>query len=458
MTNFSSEQNLDQIKLIQNTLLNIQRLTVKAFNAQNIQNLTFIILNDTYQVIKYDRSILFNISSKNKVSIIGISGQSNFNLQTELASRIKLAVKNLDNLTMQRVLTSEDFPASPESWDYIQSLMPSTVYWVPIIAGKEILGLWLEKHDDPEAKKTFESYGPLLKEMLVPAYAAAWEKISHRFKSMLSHLTLKKMTLFSLFLILPLFFIPIRLRIVAPCEVVAKDSFVVTAPVDGIVQQVNVEPGQKVKKNQVLFEYEKKIPIYRYEAVLKEVEVLQAEYNQTYALGIENNEEASKLAFLDFKLKKSQLDLAFAKKQLTFLTERSPIEGLVSVDNRNDWRGKPVKTGERIMVINNEQQAKIKIWIPERDNLTFAFDIPIQIFLNSIPSKTFQARFLFITPEVKLSGEELPSFEAEAEWLDGDQKLKLGLKGSAVIYGEKVSFFYYLFRKPIGAARKFIGI
>lgn len=459
MTNNPSEPNPNQLKHIQNTLFNIQHLTVRAFNAQNLQNLIFIILNDTYQVVKYDRSVLFNMHS-NKVDILGISGQANFNLQTELASRLRQAVQNLKQRSVQRVLTSEDFPESLENWEYIQSLRPSTVYWVPISAGKEELGLWLEKYDDPEAKQVFESYGPLLKEMLIPAYTVAWEKTSHRFVShkILRHITLKKTALFFLFLLTLLFFIPIRLRIVAPCEVAAKDSFVIAAPIDGIIAQIDVSPGQQVKKDQILFEYDKKIPLYRYQAILKDVEILQAEYNQTYALGIENDESMSKLSLIDFKLKKSKVELAFVKQQLMLLTKKSPIEGLVSVDNPDDWRGKPVKTGEKIMTINDQLHTKVKIWIPEQDNISFAFDIPIEVFLNSIPSKTFYAKFLFIAPEVKVTEGELPSFEAEAEWLNIDKTPKLGLKGSAVIYGEKVSLFYYLFRKPIGVLRKFIGV
>lgn len=460
MQSLPTDPNMNQMKQVQNTLLTLQRLTVKAFHAQNLQNLIFIILNDTYQVINYDRSILFRIQP-NKTKILGVSGQSNFNVETELAARLNSAVHHLKKMSGPHVLKAEDFSKSTEDWEFIQSSRKSTVYWIPINAGEEELGLWLEKYDDPAAAKNFEAYTPLIKEMLVPAYSVAWEKMSshslwHKIKP---YLSLKNVGVLSLILFLLLFIIPVRLRIVAPCEVVAKNSFVITAPLEGVIEKVVVEPGEEVKKGQVLYEYDKKIFYHKYQAYQKEVDVLQAELNQNYALGTSHETEAaSKLSLQQSKLEKSKVDLEYAKEQLALLIEKSPMDGLVTVDNPDDWRGKPIKVGEKIMTISSPDQTKLKIWIPERDNIIFALDIPVRVFLNTMPTRTFEAKILFISPEVKTMEGELPGFEAEAAWINTDEPPKLGLKGSAVLHGERVSLFYYFFRKPIGFIRKFIGV
>lgn len=443
------EPNIQQLKQAQGVLLSIQRLSVKAFNALNLQNLIFIILNDTYQVVPYDRSLLFRLEG-DKADLLGVSGQSSFNLQTELSTRLKKAVGQLKNRSTQRLLDPEEF----------SSEKPSSIYWIPFTAGDEELGLWLEKYDDPSNGKNFESFAPIIKELLVPAYSSAWEKVSrhlmlHRIKR---YMNKKNLGIFSLLLLILLFVVPIRLRIVAPCEVVAVNSFVVTAPMDGVIEKVDVEPGEEVKKGQVLYEYDKRIPTYKYQALQKQVEVLQAELNQAYVLSTASEQTAtSQLGFLEEKLNKSKVDLSFAKKEIALLIEKSPIDGLVAIDNPDDWRGKPVKVGEKIMTISNKGETKLRIWIPERDNIVFAKDIPIRVFLNTMPGHTFEAKFLYISPEVKTFEGELPSFEAEAEWINGKEHPKLGLRGSAVIYGERVSLFYYLLRKPIGTLRRFIG-
>jgi hypothetical protein len=35
---------------------------------------------------------------------------------------------------------------------------------------------------------------------------------------------------------------------------------------------------------------------------------------------------------------------------------------------------------------------------------------------------------------------------------------RIGLRGTAKIYGEKVTLFYYLARRPLAAARQFLGL
>lgn len=456
MTDYPSKPVPIQVQDIVNVVGNIQRLTVKAFNAQNLQNLIFIILNDTYQVFKYDRAILFS-KNAGKVSVLGISGQTTFNLQTEMASRLREAIQNLSDSSRQRVLNAGDFTAYPQHWDYIQSQRQSTVYWFPFQVGKEEVGLWLERYDDPEAKKAFETHGSLIKESLLPAYAAAWKKMNPRFSlyKILPHISLKRAGIFLLGLLILLLLIPIRLRVVAPAEVVPKDPYIVTAPMEGIIDHVAVVPGEVVQKKQLLFQYDNKIPQYKYEAALKDVDLLKSDLNRSYVAGTGNQSEMSKLGVLDLQLKSGERTLAFAQEQLGFLANYSPLEGTVSMDSPDEWRGRPVQMGEKVMTISDPYQSKLKIWIPITDAMEFDPDVPLKVFFNPLPEKTFEAKLSYITPEVKISDQLVPSLQGEAEWLQ-EEHPKLGLKGYAFIYGEKVSLFYYLLRKPIHFIQKLL--
>lgn len=447
----------EELKQIQNTWVALQRLTLKAVNAKTLQNLIFIIVNDTFQVMKYDRALFFS-KRQDTVDLLGVSGLTNLNAQTEVTTHLKQAIQKLKNQEVARILTPEDF-SSPEDWNYIQSLRASTVYWLPFKVENEELGLWFEIYDDPKVATTlFQNYSPLLKDFVAPAFATAFHQVKHpSWRKVSPYFNKRNLGIAALVLFLLLTVVPIRLRIVAPCEVVSTNAFVLAAPLDGIIEEVLVKPGEEVKKNQILYEYDKKIPKYKLQATEKEVEILQAELNQSYALGTQNPDEATKLGLLDIKLKKSKDELKFIKEQISHLTGISPLNGLVSMDNPDEWRGRPVKVGEKIMTISNEGETKLRIWIPEHDNIVFDKDVPVHVFLNTIPTKTFEAELVFISPEVKVMEGELPSYEAEAKWLSKETP-KLGLKGSAVLYGERVSILYYLFRKPIGAVRKFLGV
>ena len=52
------------------------------------------------------------------------------------------------------------------------------------------------------------------------------------------------------------------------------------------------------------------------------------------------------------------------------------------------------------------------------------------------------------------------SYRVYAKFDNAEQEnnLRIGLQGTAKIYGERVSLFFYLFRKPISYVRQFLGI
>ena len=58
-----------------------------------------------------------------------------------------------------------------------------------------------------------------------------------------------------------------------------------------------------------------------------------------------------------------------------------------------------------------------------------------------------------LSPEGILSYKLTASYEGDANKLP-----RIGLRGTAKVYGSEVSVFYYLFRKPITFMRQLIGI
>ena len=71
------------------------------------------------------------------------------------------------------------------------------------------------------------------------------------------------------------------------------------------------------------------------------------------------------------------------------------------------------------------------------------------IILNFVLNSKFVLNF----PEGILSYKLTASYEGDANKLP-----RIGLRGTAKVYGSEVSVFYYLFRKPITFMRQLIGI
>ena len=111
------------------------------------------------------------------------------------------------------------------------------------------------------------------------------------------------------------------------------------------------------------------------------------------------------------------------------------------------------------MMLVQPGATRVRIWIPEADNLFFPDPGPVRVALNVMPSRTLEALLRQpVSPRVSLSPQSVPCFVAQAEWAGAAPELKLGLQGTAILQGENVSLLYWLLRKPWAGARRVLGL
>lgn len=259
-------------------------------------------------------------------------------------------------------------------------------------------------------------------------------------------------------LLLSLLLIKVPLRVVAPAEVVPKKPIVVAAPIEGIIDEVLVQPGQYVQKGTTIVEYDKTVYAQELKAAKKEVQIAQEELNRALTLGLSDEKSQSEISELQLKLDKAKIRQKLVEVQVGKLSIKAPVNGVAILQNPEEWRGKPVRVGEKIVILGDPEKTQLKAWIPEGDNLPIDINEPINVHLNIAPEKTLHAKLTFIANESVLSDAQVPSFVAEAEWEDKDPEVRLGLKGTAILYGEKVTLLYYLLRKPISSFRRMTGL
>jgi multidrug resistance efflux pump len=447
--------------IILKTLLVITRLSNKAFRSKTKEELIFVILNDSIQVIRYDRALLWDLSNPKSPKILGASGQAKFNPTTHMSNKWRTLFQNIKEIDKPQILESEVFSLEQQKGAKDEQAPIATVIWFPIqISGKLAYGLWLENwHGQATMTQVTKETLNLTIDHLIPAYAASLEKFTSAFSKLkFSSLSRQKLSvaLLTLFFIMTLIRVP--LRIVAPCEVVAKDPIVVTAPLEGIIEEIIVKPGATVAKGELLFKYDKRVPLQELKVAEKNLEITEADVNRSSIVGLENADALKELGTLKLKMEKAEVERDLAKFQASRLDVLAPGSGIVMIQNRDEWRGKPVKVGERVLSINNHSNTKVEIRLPEDDNVTFNLNEPIKVFLNINPETSHLAHITYISDYSSLSENQLPSFIAEAEWEKAPDNVKIGLKGTAILYGENVSLFYFILRKPWAIFRNFVGI
>ncbi len=437
----------------------LNRLSLNAFRSKTKEALIFQIVNDTIQLTPYNRAVLWDLTGS-KPKILSISGQIKTNKSTGLVQTIRSLITDLKNPQASENLSNESFRGEVKAWEeYHGSATAPNVYWFPIFSGERlVMGFWLERwqnrpwHDEEIEMLSF----------LMQAYGSAYEKFLKKFS--LIHLTKKRAYVLTTIIFLAMFLIRVPLRVVAPCEVAPKDPTLITAPLNGIVAKMVVRPGQDVEAEDLLFVYDKRVPLQELKVAQKQVEIIQSELHRATTLAFEQRKPTSyeeskpltQLATLRLELQKEQARLELAEYHSTQLEVSSPISGVVMLDNPEQWRGKPVNIGERVLIVSDPNNTKVKMWLPEDDNVVLDHSKAVKVFLNVRPGTSYEARISYIADYTEITDKGVTSFLAEAEW-DEQPGLKLGLKGTAILYGENVSLFYWLFRRPWAATRNFLG-
>jgi hypothetical protein len=74
-----------------------------------------------------------------------------------------------------------------------------------------------------------------------------------------------------------------------------------------------------------------------------------------------------------------------------------------------------------------------------------------------MPEKTFHAKLKYISKYTAINDKSSANFVAEAEWIQPNEDVLSGLKGTAILYGEDVPILYWILRRPWAYIRNVLG-
>ena len=153
-----------------------------------------------------------------------------------------------------------------------------------------------------------------------------------------------------------------------------------------------------------------------------------------------------------------RVELKSAERKLKNSKIYSEKKGVVIVDRKSDWQGKPVAVGEKILTIADPNNIEFLIWLPVKDSIVINQDANTSIFLDINPMSSYKGNIIRSTYEPELSPEEVLSYKLISSFKGNRDTPRIGLRGTAKVYGNRTILFYYLFRKPITFIRQLIGI
>lgn len=252
--------------------------------------------------------------------------------------------------------------------------------------------------------------------------------------------------------------LPVSLTVLAPADLVPLNPAVIRAPLDGVVERVLVTPNQHVAEGEPLFEFDRVNLQNRLEVAIKGLATVEAEYRKTAQQAVFDPEGRSNLAVLQGQIAERTTDVDYLRQ----LNERgvvtAPRAGVVLFDDSTEWIGRPVVTGERVMVVADARETEIEAWLSPADVIELPPNARVKLYLNADPLTQVAARMRYVAHEAVQRPDGQFAYRLRATLEPSATRPQVGLKGTAKVEGETVSIAYWVMRRPLASARAWLGL
>ncbi len=441
----------DEILQRLSMLLQLGRLARKATEDE----LNFIMVNDSRTLIPYRQAVLFKFNH-GKLEVAAISGlavidSSSPFLQwlTKLANH-KLTRENpwaAGSINQNELLVDQTYLGG--EW---QNWLPPEGYWLPLLGPQDsqqgVLVFFREEAWTPAEMHVLsylaDSYGQAIAAFSPASHKAWWGKVKKRWKIIAVAL-----------LVISLY--PAKESALVPAEVTACQPQLVRSSLEGVIEELKVMPNQEVKKGQVLALLDDAQLLSRLAVAKKNLEMARAEYSQMLQQALANPEEKSRLPLLKGRIEQLSSEAAYVEDLLRRTEITSQSDGVAVFDDPNSWLGRPVTLGEKIMLVANPKLVELTMLLPINETLPVQIGGEALFFPNISPGSPQQVEISYISYQAtEQSGDSL-AFSLRGKFENVSPLPRLGMRGTAKIYGPRRPLALIALRYPLRMVRQWLG-
>jgi len=331
-----------------------------------------------------------------------------------------------------------------------QALSAAHACWLPLNdrEGETFGGLWLAR------EQSFSEAELTLLGQLAETYAHAWLALRPGKPWRLRWPRRRiAMVLGAALLVL---LVPVRQAVLAPAEVVPLGGRVVAAPLDGVVAEIRVKPNQRVEAGELLVRLDATTLKAQADVAERSLGVAEAELKASTQRAFSDAQSNARLDLLAARVEQKRAELDYARQLLARSEIRAERAGIAVFADAERWTGKPVQTGERLMQIADPNQAQLRMELPVGDAIALQPGAEVALFLDSDPLQRHVASLERAAYEAQLTAAGQLAYRLDASFTEPPPRI--GLRGTAKLYGARAPLVYYLLRKPLAALRQGLGV
>lgn len=433
----------------------ILHLEKRAFSAPSAAALAFVMVNETLALSTYRQSFLLRQRTDGKAFIAAASGLVEVDQASPFAIWLVRLIEDLPGRTeVQQISLSEAPSEMRVCW---REWLPENLLLIPLYDGSgPLLGHALYARETPWLAAEL-----LALERVHSAYAyclAALERERGPWKQLGRQLMQRRHWRWVALAVLALMLAPVPLSALAPSEVVAIDALMVAAPQEGVISAIHVHPNQLVQAGDALFSLDATALSNRREVALKGLSIARAELLVAEQRAFDDQKSKSELAAATGRVREKEAELAAAEALLARMTVHAERQGVVIFGDGNDWIGRPIQTGERIMQLADPTRAGMLVWLPVADALNLEAGAPLRLFLHTQPLSPLTGAVVQTSYQALLSPDGIASYRLLGHFAPDQERPRIGLRGTARVSAGWTLLGYYLFRRPLAAVREWTGL
>jgi len=434
-------------------------LTRAARQAASTAVLAHVVANETLRLVTYRQAVVWRWSATGRLRIQAVSGVDRPDPHSPYVRFLERLFHHLQHVPDARDLRSVEADEVPAGLaDEWRRHGTGHLLWCPLRTPR---GRWLGGvvflRDTPWPPPTREVMAEL-----IDAYAHAWQGLALSrggLRPAGTHTWVRRGLCAALTLALAaLLALPVRMSALAPVAIAPRAPTIVSAPMDGVVAGFAVAPNEAVRAGQPLLYLDDTTLKSRLAVARKSLAIVRADYQRATQKAFGDDRSRGERLLLKARLEEKAAEIDYIEAMLARCRVTAPRDGIAVFADPNDWIGRPVAVGEKILTVAEPSQVEADIRLPVSDAIALAPGAPVRLFLDVQPHRPLDAVLRSASYEAEPTHDGVLAFRLKADPAFDGPPPRIGLRGTAKVYGREVPLGYYLFRRPLAAARRHLGV
>ena len=437
----------------------VHNLALRSVKSVSPADLSFIIVNETISLAPYRQAAFFSVTPVGSFELSAASGLVSVAEDSPYAIWLSGFVKYLSKVDIKEDSCHElNFSEAPEEFkDGWEEWLPVHLVISKLFDQAGVLqGMVMYAREEPWSSNELERL-----KHIHQIYGSCLGFLSDIKVDFITRIRGWMSKAASYWVVIAIFVglsIPIRLSVLAPGEIIALNAFAVAAPQNGVISKIHVQPNSIVKSGDLLFSLDDTTITSQLDVAAKALSIARANALNAQQRAFNDLKSKGEIASAIGRVREKEAELASLKSLMSRVEVRAERDGIVIYGDPNDWIGKPVQTGERVMQLANQDDAGLLVWLPVHEALNLEVGAPMRLFLHIDPLNPLSASLLQTSFQPTMSPEGVSAYRIKGKFGNEVERPRIGLRGTVRISGKWATLGYYFFRRPITAVREWTGL